>query len=222
MRAIYVFLILVGCTISHVDTGKSFLYRDQDSALLDMTPYLWNHGCANASVATILDYYSLVDGEYDVVSEEHVALYVNPIDRDTLIEDRSALSSPPKNCIADYLKTSWYSEGCTYASTCWWNIEPGIRDYIHSKSQWYRLDCGNVFDFDSYINYINKGIPVLVSVIYYDGAHLVAGAGYNRVNKTFYCYDTWSYEVREVPWTLNVPKKENWIIYGLMAIDINF
>jgi len=232
MRKISIFLFfilaIIGCSIEPIDIIESgqFLYKSNDSTILKVTPRIWNHGCTNTSVGMLIEYYKdlgykdLMDDMNDIVSEQHINYYAYPIDKDNLQQDSSILKSPPQNCLADFMKTSWYSEGCYYAGTEFYNILPGIEKYVKSKHPWYNVEYEDTYYFEHYCKAIDEGRPVLIAVLWGKGSHMVLGIGYNKSDTSFYCYDTWFTEPRKVQWTSFDPRKEDWIIRGIMDLKI--
>jgi hypothetical protein len=229
-------IIITSCSIeradfSHINNEGLFLYKSNDSTILKVTPRLWNHGCTNTSVGMLIEYYddlgySLMDDLEDIVSKQHINYYAYPKDNSLkLISDSSILEIPPQNCLADFLKTSWYKNNCFYGVTLWENIIPGLENYLEFKNPYHRLEYSNVTNFDFYINTIDKGRPVFMSIRLPSGGHTVLGIGYNKTDSSFYCYDTWSTSIRKVEWysmedyfNHRFISEDTWIITGTLEI----
>ncbi len=219
----------MGCTIEKLEFDEAhFRYKSLDSALIDVTPRLWNCGCANTAAGMLVEYwgslgYKVYDNQSDIVSDYHVKYYYNPIDSvEELLPDSSILDNPRKTCLADYMKSSWYSAHCNAGATGWFNILPGLKKYAESKHNYFTIEGYDIYSYEQFTSIIDEGNPVFMAVAPYgdNRKHAILAIGYTKQDTSFYCYDTWSETPRKLKYNVRslAKKNDSWIIGGLMDL----
>ncbi len=181
---------------------------NKDSVVIENVPaYLWRHGCVPTAAGMLLGYYDLkypmlVPGDAQeqteevnqfIASDEHYLDYSCPIDTaGNLKKDKSILPEQREpNCLADFMKTSWYSEGSPYGSTIGYNAVSGLYKYIASIDSNFVVDIFWGGRFDSFTKEIDEQRPLLMSIDYdgdFDPEHTVIGVGYNKKDSTYAFY----------------------------------
>jgi hypothetical protein len=125
---------------------------------LTIPAYFWHHGCGPTAVGMVIGYwdskgYDLIDGDATTQTEEvnqaiasemrgntpeHYEDYSTPIDTHapTVLKDKSG---PPQeavhqaDCLADYMQTSWSSQGNKYGWSWSRTIIPAFTSYVQSR-----------------------------------------------------------------------------------------
>ena len=200
---------------------------DGQNLVSGVPAYLWRHGCGPTAVGMVVGYYDthtygdLVPGsaasqtsdvnqaiasQGSAADPQHYEDYSQPIDSyPSLLLD---LSEPPpgdehaSNCIADFMKTSWSSEG-NYYGWSWSNdIGPGFTEYVGLANPDYApasatYYMGSSLTFALVQAQIDSGKPMVFLVDSNgDGStdHFVTIIGYRDISgyPEYACWDTWS------------------------------
>jgi hypothetical protein len=211
-------------------TGPESTYSNAESGLMPaeevvisgVPAYEWYHGCGPTAVGMVVGYWDglgfddLVPGDASVQTEyvdamiaspSHIADYAFPMDNyyTGLLPDKSTLGGAhASDCVADFMHTSWSSDGNMWGWTWSDMIDDGFSDYVSHVNPSYSvattLLAGNSLTWEWYVHEIDSGHPAVFLVdsngdAYTD--HFVTAIGYCAVGKAqFYaCYDTWDYSV---------------------------
>jgi len=203
------------CTVE-MTTSTSW----HDVYMLEGVPsYGWYHGCGPTAVGMVVGYWDahgfddLVTGDASVQNEYvndmiassgHIADYAYPIDNywTGLLPDKSTLGGAHESdCVADFMHTSWSSDGNMWGWSWSDMVDDGFSDYVKLKNPSYSVSTtrlvGSSVTWERYVHEINSGHPV-VFLVDSDGDgytdHFVTGIGYAmQGNMKFYaCYDTWN------------------------------
>lgn len=219
------------------------------NVILEEVPvYIWHHGCGPTATAMVLGYYdniydtSLLSGDpniqasinNDIASSEHYDDYCLPMDSldpsspyysPEPLEDKSSLGSAHQsNCIADFRKTSWSSEGLYYGWS-WFEYCPGSIE-AYASYRGYDIDAYIVryeegLSFQVFKAAIDANMPVLV-LVDTDGNgvsdHLSVVIGYSDVTKQIGVYTTWN---TDTAWFYVRPAGINWGIIAACFTDFN-
>ncbi|MDY7011608.1 MAG: PEP-CTERM sorting domain-containing protein [Planctomycetota bacterium] len=194
----------------------------EEVVLSEAPAYRWTHGCSPTTGIIIMGYWDafgysdLIPGSNSwssnqaviknaIASPEHVADYalyddVNDAGDPFPYTDKSELGGAhTNNCMADFMRTSFSSEGLTYASTWTSKIALGIQSYTSWRG--YSFTAGGNYSstptIDDFKHEILMGRPVKFSVDS-DGDgetdHSVAAIGFRYTNGywEYACRDTWS------------------------------
>ena len=167
-----------------------------------VSPLLWTHGCAPTSLAMLMAYYdyhgypgmvanvdvdpSIFTGDEpsdpfvyheaheSIASEEHYNDYSLPNDEEGDIQpDKSELGGAhANNCVADFTKTSFSSEGCRYSNTQGRHFFQGTTDYmqfyypeLEVSNSWIQVDTYNYMAAFYFLREeIRKDRPVIMTV----------------------------------------------------------
>jgi len=188
-------------------------------------PYIWHHGCAPTAAGMLLGYYdttgwqgmitnsdvnpsSVSDNDYQsIASTAHYQDYCLPMDEDgDLQPDKSSTGGAhSSNCVADYMYSSFSSQGNTYGATSSGDIEDGVVDYMQAQypeldiwSGYAYVHTGNVDDiFATLRARIDANHPVILGIDSsgegIDHAVIMVGYRYNASTglKQYIAYNTW-------------------------------
>jgi hypothetical protein len=195
--------------------------------------YYWRHGCGPTAVGMVVGYYDtrgysdLVVGEAttqtnavsNMIASQgsgvrgsgtqlHYEDYCLPMDSSTPIADSSV--TYPTGChtndsIADYMHTSWSSDGNCYGWS-WSNmVGPSFTSYVNLRNSSYLPSyqpyyMGSSLTWAVLTTEINNNRP-MVFLVDSDGNggtdHFVTIVGYNETTTQYYgCLDTWYAPVR--------------------------
>ena len=213
-------LLLTCCEYIEV---KPYQHQEKDSVLLNVPVFNSDYGCTVVAIAMLMEYYqtkgyTLIDSEDDIISKEHMEYYAYPMDsRNMLISDSSVNKNPPQNCLADFLKTSWYSEECWYKATEHYNIIPGIRKYLEFKGGKYTLEFSSFDNYGDYMKAIDNGFPVYLATCKGLDIHSCLGIGYVRSDSAFITHGK-DFEIVKHPWNINDPSRLR--IVGILDLKI--
>ena len=202
---IILLFFLIGCEITLVSPPEPISYDDGDSVVLAVRPMNNNYACMVTALGMWLQFYDdmgylLMDNFKDIVSDQHVTYYVMPKDtKGNLLPDSSLLENPPQNCLADFLKTSWYNEGNFHGATLSWNIVSGLQEYLKYKGDKYTLMYDWVKGYLDYIRLIDQGYPVYLSVSTPNNNHSILGIGYVKSDSTYLSYNSFG-DLKKYKW----------------------
>ena len=225
-------------------------------SVLGVPGYLWRHGCGPTAVGMVigyldtLGYSSLFDGEAETQSEAvsqgiasqrtagnpaHYEDYSLPMDSSapSLIADRSAApvgDEHASDSIADFMKTSWSSEGNRYGWSWGSHIIPSFTSYMASRYPSYHTNTASYYmpsslTWSVLTTSINNNRPMVFLVdTNADGStdHFVTVIGYNDTpTKQYACLDTWN-PASEVRWVnfATISSGVAWGIWGGWSLDI--
>ena len=168
-----------------------------------MPTYLWCRGCGPTALGMLVGYYDnngfpdLIAGETinqtdevdnAIASSAHYNDYSLPKDYyPNLLSDKSEKGDAHKSdCIADFMQTSWSSEGIYWGWSWSSKISIAFTKYIEMKKFAYTLktsyDWLSQASWNNYLNEINNNRPVILLVdTDADGKidHFVTGIGYD-------------------------------------------
>lgn len=180
---IFILIFLFSCEITEVEPRISYY---GDSVILSVPIVPMEYACAVTSIGMLMNYYDLVDSSGDLISEQHMKYYAYPKDEPGhLLPDSSISDNPPQNCLADFLHTSWYTEGNWYGVTEFYSTVPGIEGYLEFKGRG-KLEFWNVTSFGDYVSSINNLNPVFMVT----GNHARLGVGYVRSDSSLLSHDS--------------------------------
>ena len=230
-----------------VDIGFIGITRGQ--VVIEGVPsYLWHHGCGPTAAGMVLGYWDshgyadLVEGDAStqtlqadaMMATDHGYAACNDLYADhyrdySCPRDDSGPIEPDKSetggahagdCVADFMKTSWSSQGNRYGWSYMSEVPISLESYVDYISDKYEAVADN-FYYDSYswTNYkaeIDAGRPVILLVdTDGDGStdHFVTAVGYNDSGPQYAIYDTWDNDIHWYIWReMNVGL--GWGIYG--------
>lgn len=199
-------LFFSSCEITFIERIDPYVYNDGDSVLLSIRPALQYYGCTPTALGMILNYYDAVDSTGDIVSTNHINYYANPKDsRDYLLPDSSVLENPPKNCLADFIHTSWYSWNCFYQATWHYNIKYGVEQYLEYKDETRKLQQDYLvfsnLNYMAFVRGIDRGIPMYMDIVQnINNNHAIVGIGYVFSDTSYLYYNGGDYEVHKAKW----------------------
>ncbi len=200
--------------------------------------YDWQHGCGPTAAGMVIGYWdqhgfeNLIAGNSStqttavntaIASPEHYDDYSLPIDdRSTgLLADKSQLGGAhsPNNCLADWMHTSWSSDGNFYG----WSFLSRVDDAIdtYASAQGYagfaaHNETWGDFTWADFTAEIDANRP-MVFLVDTDGDaatdHFVTAIGYDEATSRYACYDTWDASVHWYDFQ-QVGAGRLWGIYG--------
>ncbi|MEA3451243.1 MAG: C39 family peptidase, partial [Bacteroidota bacterium] len=199
--------------------------------------YIWKHGCAPTALGMVVGYYDS-NGYPDLISgsattqttavddamanTQHYNDYSLPEDSyPNLLQDKSELGGAhASNCLADYIKTSFSSEGNYYGWSYNSKIDDGFLNYASQQNSAYQVVASyNYFSASSWTAYkteIDNNRPVVL-LVDSDGNgstdHFVTGIGYDDSNNNYAIYDTWDNSIHWYTWQA-MSSSYAWGIYG--------
>ncbi len=216
--------------------------------------YIWHHGCGPTAVGMVLGYwdingfYNLVDGDASTQTSAVNAMMSNDNDspvcnsafsdhyRDyscpedsypNLQSDKSTTGGAHlSNCVADFMQTSWSSEG-NYYGWSWYSAVPySLTLYVNLVAPEYNAIATNYtyysFSFEDYKSEIDAGKPIVL-LVDTDGNgstdHFVTGIGYDDSNNEYCIYNTWDHSVHWFDWR-ELNSGNTWGIYGVTTFEI--
>lgn len=212
----FIFFFILSITLSN---------RAIPQVLITGVPvYRWQHGCIPTCVGMIIGFYDaqgfdqLIPGspyyqnptiDSIISSPKHFLDYCLPLDtKDNIKKDKSELGGAhTSDCIADFLRTSWSSEGVWYGDTKDKFVSSAFKNYVENIYPDYIAFSDIVyFTSDSWNTYkieIDNNRPAMVSIdTDGDGVedHTVVGIGYNQANMKFAAFNTWDYYLHWFVW----------------------
>ncbi len=194
---------------------------------LGVPGYQWRHGCAPTALGMLIAYYDVrgyVDLFTGVASSQtaeinqeiashrssldpgHYEDYALPMDDGAAspLADKSEVplgDEHPHDSIADFMKTSWSSEGNFYGWTWSSDIEPAFTQYVNLKNQSYQPTTESYnfatgeLTWEVLVEEIDQDRPMIFLVdTNADGYtdHFVTVVGYrNSGSREYACLDTW-------------------------------
>ena len=179
--------------------------------------YIWRHGCGPTAAGMVMGYWdrngfpNFVQGNSNtqtaqvnamIASDQHFADYSQPLDDDTtrpIQPDRSQLGGAhTANCLADFMHTSWSSDGLRYGWSYFSMVDDAIEDYSdfvgYSGFDTWNETWG-AFTWNDFTNEIDNNRPMVFLVdTNADGGtdHFVTAIGYDSTTRQYACHDTWS------------------------------
>lgn len=214
--------------------------------------YIWRHGCGPTAAGMIMGYWDrngfpdLVQGDSNtqtaqvnamIASDQHFADYSQPLDKNTptILRDRSELGGAhAANCLADFMHTSWSSEGQRYGWSNFSMVDDAIEKYSdfvgYSGFNAWNETWGD-FTWNDFTNEIDNGRPMVFLIDtqhnstgnrnIFDGVtdHFVTAIGYNSATRQYACHDTWS--GTGVVWRdfAQISSGQPWGIFGATFIE---
>jgi len=212
------------------------------TVVLDVTAYLWHHGCGPTAAGMVMGYWSMngyeqlvkygvpamIAGDHgDSVCGapigDHYHDYSCPIDGGSPIPDMSELGGAhTSDCIADFMRTSWSAAYNLYGWS--WFVDvgqallayPPYADPTYTHFRMRELDFSSV-SFTDYKAEIDAGRPT-VFLVDTDGNgvtdHFVTGIGYSEDPPKYGVHDTWDQSIHWYLWRAIAPGV-SWGIYGM-------
>ena len=231
-------------TMGHIKTGD---HLNQNNIVLipDVPSYAWHRGCGPTCLGMIIGYYDSV-GYQDLIpgvsisqnnsvnnciaSEEHYNNYSLPLDifPNPLLEDASSIGGAHENnCIADFMYTSFSSEGNYWGWSWGSDVGNAFINYVAYKNSTYipssNYYINDGFIWETYMEEINTSRPVMLLVDSDgDGStdHFLVGIGYDSATQEFAAYDTWDNEIHWYSWQ-QVESGIEWGVYSLITFTID-
>ncbi len=229
---------------SNVSKGLIISSNKSQVLIPNVPSYIWQHGCGPTALGMVVGYYDMLgfddliigdasiqtdDVNNTMANTEHYDDYSFPEDYyPNLEQDNSELGGAhSSNCIADFMETSWSSEG-NYYGWSWSNkIDDAFRNYIQlQNSEYLTTTTYDMFDATSWANYkneIDNNRPVVL-LVDTDGNnstdHFVTGIGYDEANLYYGIYDTWDNQIHWFEWRGKEVGNE-WGIYGFNILQIS-
>lgn len=223
---------------------KSEMSKSNIKVIYGVPSYLWYRGCGPTSLGMVTGYYDshgfpdLIEGDAlsqsynvnsDIANDQHYSDFSLPLDyTPNLIQDKSELGGAhTSDCIADFMQTSWSSEGNYWGWSWSSDISPAFIKYINLKNPLYRIttsyksysssDSWNLYKTE--IDY-NRPVVILVDT---DGDgksdHFVTGIGYDSDQNLYAIYDTWDNNIHWYEWQ-GMSSGNIWGIYGFNIFNI--
>jgi len=166
-------------------------------------------------------YHSLMDSMGDIVSTQHVEYYAKPKDtQGNLLPDSSILEDPPQTCLADFFRTSWYTNWCSHGVTARGMIYIGLSEYLEYRKDVYKYSYIEFDDYGTYTRAIDQGRPVLLIVGTGNSAHAILGVGYVRSDSTYLVYDSFC-SLRKHKWYAKT-LEEDWIMIKATDFQLKY
>ena len=189
--------------------------------------YQWRHGCGPTAAGMVLGYWdgngfsALVAGSASDQSADvnqmiasgngdntHYSDYSLPIDDEgtgRLPDESYYGGAHASHCVADYMRTSWYTEWCLYGWSYMSFVDDALRDYVAwvnaEYATSYTCDSWNeyfgTFGWNDFVAEIDAGRP-MVFLVDTDGDdstdHFVTAIGYRDTQgyQEYACLDTWA------------------------------
>lgn len=210
MKKTLVLLVLIAIVANQCEITEVYKqyydyedYYNGDSAILDLKSSPVYYACTVTALAAWLQFYKDREGlEYgEIVNEHHIQYYAYPKDGPSaLLSDSSVSNNPVQDCLADFLKTSWYSEGCYYKATDHFNTFIGLNDFLEFSKSGYYIDCSAFLTFNQYVIAIDAGRPVYIVTKSKDCGHSRLGIGYVKSKKTYLSLSNG--KIEEHPWNI--------------------
>jgi hypothetical protein len=139
------------------------------------------------------------------------------------IQQREGITPHADNSMADFMKTSWSSEGLTFGGSFPSNMETGIELYFSYRG--YAADAElqpwGVFTWETLTSEIDAGRPFLLGVDSSGNGladHAVTCIGYDTSTMQFAIYDTWDQNVHWHEFKPETPG-DAWGISDAILID---
>lgn len=236
-----------------VDLGSYPSLRSQ-VVMSNVPSYGWHHGCGPTALGMVIgfwDFYAwgdLVEGDASlqnanvnemiasdgsnpvcVGSGDHFRDYACPIDDGGEIQpDLSELGGAHESeCLADFMHTSWSSDGLAYGWSYSDMIGNSFVDYVNlispeANPQATRYDF-SIENFEIYKSEIDSSRPVVL-LVDTDGDgwtdHFVTGIGYDAENNRYGVYDTWDHQIHWYLWRGLTPGN-GWGIFDFTVLKLD-
>ena len=221
---------------NNMNIRKSKSMASEQTIISDVPAYYDYRGCGPTAAGMIIGYWDgkgypyLIPGDASIqndnvkdaiANDQHFADYSLPIDYShSLKKDKSYYGGAHQsNCLADFMRTSWYSQGNPYRWTLFSHIDDGIRGYVNYRAPYYKVTVKNHYGsgltWDSYCQEIDNNRPVVL-LVDVDGNgksdHYVTAIGYDE-DHNYACYNTWD---RSIHWYdfSRISGGNSWGIYG--------
>ena len=219
-----------------------------DWVMIDGVPsYEWYNGCGPTAVGMVLGYWDghgfddLVPGDASVqnsyvdamiASAGHIEDYAYPYDNyyTGILPDKSTTldGAHSSDCVADFMHTSWSSDGNMYGWSWSDMVDDGFSGYVSWANSAYSVATtwviGSGLTWERYVHEIDSGHPVVFLVDsegdgYTD--HFVTAIGYSQVgsDKMYACYDTWGNYIRYCDFA-RMSKNQPFGIYDATFIEL--
>ncbi|MBN2893068.1 MAG: T9SS type A sorting domain-containing protein [Bacteroidales bacterium] len=227
-----------------VSIGK--IYNDSKSQIVisGVPTYLWHRGCGPTALGMVIGYYDsngfsdLIEGdattqttEVDnaIANSDHYNDYSTPLDYwPNLEQDNSELGGAhTSNCIADFMQTSWSSEGNYWGWSWSSKIAPAFNSYVSQLNDDYIISSQRIsysaYSWDLYKTEIDNNRPV-VFLVDSDGDgstdHFVTGIGYDDATNEYAIYDTWDTQIHWYTYQ-GMSSSYAWGIYDFNKFEIS-
>jgi len=221
-----------------------------DHVMIDGVPcYKWQNGCGPTAAGMIIGYWDrngfgdLVNGNSDtlvqtpdvnamIASKEHYEDYSLGWDAaskkwvldnsQVILPDNSSVGTPHQpNCLADFMHTSWSSDGLWYGATDCNSVCDALEQYTASKGAYVgvatQLHAASLSWKD--LKYqVDTNHPMAMTIDYNgdgDTDHLVTVIGYCEIGsaRLYAFYSTWDYSI----WWANFDLMHKGIYYGVYS-----
>jgi hypothetical protein len=232
-----------------IDPGIRPVTRQQ-VVIPGVPAYLWHHGCGPTAVGMVIGCWDgkplieLVPGDAstqtaavnamiaddsgnpdcDAADGDHYQDYSCPIDTDsdTALWDKSQTGGAhASNCVADFFKTSWSSEGNQYGWSWFKDADSSWIGYVNWYTDWYKPAARNKyfseFSWNRYKFEIDRGRPMVLLVDTDSNGvtdHFVTAIGYNDATMEYAIYNTWDTNIHWYKWR-EIGEGISWGIYGI-------
>jgi len=221
-----------------------------DHVMIDGVPcYKWQNGCGPTAAGMIIGYWDrngfgdLVNGNSDtlvqtpdvnamIASKEHYEDYSLGWDAaskkwvldnsQVILPDNSSVGTPHQpNCLADFMHTSWSSDGLWYGATDCNSVCDALEQYTASKGAYVgvatQLHAASLSWKDLQYQ-IDTNHPMAMTIDYNgdgDTDHLVTVIGYCEIGsaRLYAFYSTWDYSI----WWANFDLMHKGIYYGVYS-----
>ena len=226
--------MLYGCEITFPPPPEPIQYSNGDSVVLAVRPIKNDYACAPCAVGMLIQYWddmrwSVMNDYSDIVNDQHMEYYAYPKDNEeSLLPDSSIIKNPPKNCLADFMRTSWYSRGNYYKATHIADTWSGLNDYMKWKGDNYYVDASEVCEWDDVMSSVDKGIPIVLTVeIYRPPApafwHSLLLIGYVKSEGAYLVYDDFG-TLRKHKWNWVADQNfiDEWLVMGAFKFEIDY
>ena len=256
--AFYIFIILIASFSLYsqqsttgkerpATVSKGVVNKESRSQVVldDIPVYLWWRGCGPTALGMVIGYYdnigysNLLGGSAFVQNDTinnaiadsmHYEDYSKPLDfYPNVFTDKSEFGGAhSSDCMADFMHTSWSSDGNSFGWSWSNRIDNAFKDYIWMNDSDYYLNTSyEYFSFFSWIEYkneIDNNRPVILLVdsdgdAYTD--HFVIAFGYDDADHTYAIYDSWDTDIHWYEWR-EMSDEYSWGIFGFNILEINF
>jgi hypothetical protein len=199
--------------------------------------YIWYRGCGPTSAGMVVGYWdmhgypNLIAGDSStqtasvdsaIASTEHYNDYSLPLDDNStgILADRSTLGGAhANNSIADWMHTSWSSDGMLYGWSDFSRVDDAIDSYCNWKgypSFTTTNEAWGAFTWNDFKTEIDAGRP-MVFLVDSDANgttdHFVPAIGYDDTLHRYACYNTWDTSVHWYDFS-QMASGQQWGIYG--------
>ncbi len=227
----------------NMDQGIDSKSTNVQVIIAGVPAYNWTRGCGPTALGMVIGYYDsngfpdLIEGDATIQTTEvnntmandsHYNDYSSPLDYyPNMIDDNSEIGGAhPSNCIADFMKTSWSSNGNYWGWSWFSHVGVAFNSYITYQNTQYLPIHQNVYyssaAWESYKNEIDNQRPVVV-LVDTDGNgssdHFVTGIGYDDVTNKYAVYHTWDTQIHWYTFQ-GMSNAYSWGIYGFTKFSI--